>query len=106
MKKNEYVADSRKMISPDPSYRFGLAALSPMPYFLTWQSLLLFLAACQFAARWLLLPLVRDSLAFPQYYDNIFLAAFTMTASFAPDMASLKERAMEGKDLDEVKKND
>ena len=63
---------------------------------------------CQFATRWLLFPLIRDSLVLPEYYDQLYLgaAAFSMTASLAPEVTLLKEPTTEEDESDEVKKEE
>ena len=68
----------------------------------------MFISVCQFATRWLLFPLVRDSLVVPEYYDQLYLgaAAFSMTASLAPEVTFLKEPTMEDDEPDEVKKEE
>jgi hypothetical protein len=48
---------------------------------------------CQFAARFLQFPLIRDSLLDESYYDNFLFgtAMFSLTASFAPEVTFFKE---------------
>lgn len=77
-----------------------------MPYDLTFQTLLMFISVCQFAAHFLLFPRIRDSLVDPEYYNNLYFgsATFSMTASFAPQVTFLKEPTMEEEEPDESKK--
>lgn len=67
----------------------------------------MFISVSQFAAHFLLFPLIRDSLVDPEYYNNLYFGSstFSMIASFAPQVTFLKEPTMEEEEPDETKKD-
>lgn len=75
---------------------------------LTWQTLLMYISVCQFAARWLLFPLVRESVVNPEFYDNLYFGsvAFSMVAYLAPEVTFIKEPTMEEEEPEVAKKED